>query len=56
MGCRFTGAYADDIALLASCKSALYIIIDVCEQYAAELDILYSQNFAIHKICENKIT
>ena len=41
MGCRFTGAlaYADDITLLAPCKSALSIMIDVCEQYAAEFDI-----------------
>ena len=44
MGCRFTGAlaYADDITLLAPCKSALSIIIDVCEQYAAEFDILFN--------------
>ena len=43
MGCRFTGApaYADDISLLAPCKSALSIIIDVCEQYAAEFDMLF---------------
>ena len=44
MGCRFTGtlAYADDITLLALCKSALSIMIDVCEQYAAEFDILFN--------------
>ena len=44
MGCRFTGAlaYADDITLLAPCKSTLSIIIDVCEQYAAEFDILFN--------------
>ena len=44
MGCRFTGAlaYADDITLLAPCKFALSIIIDVCEQYAAEFDILFN--------------
>ena len=44
MGCRFTGAqaYADDITLLAPCKSALSIMIDVCEQYAAEFDILFN--------------
>ena len=46
VGCRFTGtlAYADDITLLAPCKSALSIMIDVCEQYAAEFDILYNGN------------
>ena len=44
MGCRFTGAlaYADDITLLAPCKSALSLMIDVCEQYAAEFDILFN--------------
>ena len=44
MGCRFTGAlaYADDITLLAPCKSALALMIDVCEQYAAEFDILFN--------------
>ena len=43
-GCRFTGAlaYADDITLLAPCKSALSIMIDVCEQYTAEFDILFN--------------
>ena len=46
MGCRFTGAlaYADDITLLAPCKSALSIMIDVCEQYAAEFDILFNSS------------
>ena len=44
MGCRFTGAlaYADDITLLAPCKSALSIMIDVCAQYAAGFDILFN--------------
>ena len=44
MGCHFTGVltYADDITLLAPCKSALFIMIDVCEQYAAEFDILFN--------------
>ena len=44
MGCRFTGAlaYADDITLLATCKSTLSIMIDVCEQYVAEFDILFN--------------
>ena len=44
MGCRFTGAlaYADDITLLAPCKSALSLMIDVCEQYAAEFDMLFN--------------
>ena len=34
--------YADDITLLAPCKSALSKMIDVCEQYAAEFDILFN--------------
>ena len=44
MGCRFTGAlaYADDITLLAPCKFALSIMIDVCEQDSAEFDILFN--------------
>ena len=44
MGCRFTGApaYADDISLLAPCKSALSILISVCEDYAAEYDIIFN--------------
>ena len=44
MGSRFTGAlgYADDITLLAPCKSALSILVSVCEKYASELDILFN--------------
>ena len=44
MGSRFTGAlaYADDITLLAPCKSALSIIISICEKYASEFDILFN--------------
>ena len=35
MGSRFTGAfaYADDITMLAPCKSALSILVSVCEKY-----------------------
>ena len=46
MGYRFTVAlvYADDINLLVLCKSALSIMIDVCEQYASEFDILFNSN------------
>ena len=41
MSSRFTGAlaYADDITLLAPCKSAFSILVSVCEDYAAECDI-----------------
>ena len=41
---RFVGAlaYADDITLLAPCKSALSILISVCENYAAEYDIRFN--------------
>ena len=44
MCCRFTEAltYADDITLSAPCKSALSLMIDVCEQYAARFDILFN--------------
>ena len=44
MGSRFTGAlaYADDITLLAPCKSALSILVSVCEKYASEFDILFN--------------
>ena len=44
MGSRFVGAhaYADDITLLAHCKSALSILISVCENYAAEYDIMFN--------------
>ena len=44
MGSRFTGAlaYADDITLLAPCKSAFSILISVCEDYAAEYDIIFN--------------
>ena len=43
-GCRFTGAlaYADDITLFGPCKSALSMMFDVCEQYAAEFNILFN--------------
>ena len=44
MGSRFVEAlaYADDIILLAPCKSALSILIGVCENYAAEYDIMFN--------------
>ena len=44
MGSRFVGAlaYADDITLLVPCKSALSIIFSVCENYAAEYDIMFN--------------
>ena len=44
MDSRFTEAlaYADDITLLAPCKSALSILISVCEKYASEFDILFN--------------
>ena len=43
MGSRFAGAlaYADDITLLAPCKSALSILLSVCEKYASKFDILF---------------
>ena len=46
MGSCFTGAlaYADDITLLAPCKSALSILISVCEDYAAEYDVIFYMN------------
>ena len=46
MGSRFAGAlaYADDITLLAPCKSALSILVSVCEKYASEFDILFNGN------------
>ena len=42
MGSRFTGAlpYADDITMLIPCRSALSILVTVCEKYASELYIL----------------
>ena len=44
MGSRFVWAlaYADDITLLAPCKSALSILIRVCENYAAGYDIMFN--------------
>ena len=44
MGSRFAGAlaYADDITLLAPCKSALSILVSVSEKYASEFDILFN--------------
>ena len=44
MGSRLVGAlaYADDITLLAPCKSALSILIRVCQNYAAEYDIMFN--------------
>ena len=44
MGNRFVGAlaYADDITLLAPCKSVFSILISVCENYAAEYDIMFN--------------
>ena len=34
--------YADDITLLAPCKSTLTILVSVCEKYASEFDILFN--------------
>ena len=44
MGSSFTGAfaYADDITLLAPCKSALPILVSVCEKYASEFYMLFN--------------
>ena len=44
MDSSFTGALAcaDDITLLAPCKSVLPIIFSVCEKYASEFDILFN--------------
>ena len=44
MGSRFVRvlAYADDITLLVPCKSSLSILIGVCENYAAEYDIMFN--------------
>ena len=46
MGSRFVGAlaYADDITLPALCASALSILITLCENYAAEYDIIFIRN------------
>ena len=38
----FILAYADDITLLAPCKSARSILISVCEDYAAEYNIIFN--------------
>ena len=35
-------AYADNITLLAPCNSALSVLISVCEDYAAEYDIIFN--------------
>ena len=45
MGSCFTGAlaYADEITLLAPCKSALSSLISVCED-AAEYDIIFNRS------------
>ena len=44
MGCQFADElpYADDITLLAPCKSALSICVNVCKNYAAEYDIMFN--------------
>ena len=44
IGSCFAGAlaYADDITLLAPCKSPLSILVSVCEKYASEFDILFN--------------
>ena len=44
LGSRFVRAlaYGDNITLLAPCKSALSIFIKVCENYAAEYDIMFN--------------
>ena len=44
MGSRFVGAlaYADDITSLTLCKSAFSIRNSVCENYAAEYDIMFN--------------
>ena len=45
-GSRFVRAlaYAEDITFLAICKSALSILISVCENYAIEYDIMFNGN------------
>ncbi|KAG1714420.1 DNA-directed RNA polymerase III subunit RPC1 [Nymphon striatum] len=44
MGSYFVGclAYADDLTLIAPSKKALQILIDICEEYASEFDVLFN--------------
>ena len=37
-------AYADDTTLLTPCKSALSILISVCEDYVAKNDIIFNES------------
>ena len=56
MGSRFVGAlaYADDITLLAPCKSALSILISVCENYAAKYDITFNGDKSKLLFCKGR--
>ena len=44
MGHRFSGAlaYADDITLLSPSRLGMAILVNVCEKYAAEYDIIFN--------------
>ena len=45
-GCDFVGAvcYADDLALLAPSRSALWLMLSVCEHFASQHGLLCKEN------------
>ena len=52
MGSPFTGphAYADDITLLAPCKSLLSILVSVYEKYTSKFDIHFNGIYSKRKL------
>ena len=46
MGNSYAGclAYADDLSLLSPTKKGLHKLVDLCEEYAKENDILFNGN------------
>ena len=56
MGSRFVDAfaYADNITLLAPCKSALSILISVCKKYAVEYDIMFNGDQSKLLFCKGR--
>ncbi len=61
MGNYFVGclAYADDLTLIAPSRKTLQIMINICEGYAADYDVIFNgpkRQFLIFKDKECQVT
>ena len=55
-GDRFCGAlcYADDLTLLAPSKTAIVMLLDVCESFALEFSVKYNASKSVYLCCNDR--